>query len=447
VALLLGLLPACGSDDKIELEVFSWWDRTSEAEAFDQVRLLHEASHPDVVVTNRADPDAPDQRARMASRVLSEAPPATFTANIGADLLRWATIDQAGEGPDFPDHSYVKDVSGLLRRTGLLAALPAQLTEALSIGGSEELYGVPINIHRLNVLYYNVERMAPLLEERPDLLTIGALCPPDGRPDLPEGLTIAIGTENDFALFLLTFENVLLAITGPEFYDALFRGESPESVTVPGESYLTDVRRALTCVHELSKRSVRGTWSAMLDSVAADDGAATFTVMGDWANGQLVAQLTSDPPKVKGVPFPGTEKRFVFTSDTFPLPIGAEFEPEVVALLETIASPEAQRLFSSKKGSIPARRDVTGLGRLNDFAVETRRDFFDDDTVIKVLATSGRFPPYYDQAKLWDTLYDLTDVDADPSTIDEALAEFDSQVPLFKKFQDRLGDGPVPPRR
>jgi glucose/mannose transport system substrate-binding protein len=442
--LLLGLLPACGSDDKVELEVYSWWSRPSEAEAFDRVRLLHQATHPEVVVTNRADPLAIDQRQRMDSYVLSRSPPATFTANIGADVLRWATVDRDG---DLPEHSYVQDVSQLLSRTGLLAALPPKLTEALAVGDSPELYAVPINVHRLNLIYYNVAEMERLSAERPgeDLFSLEKLCPVSGPPDLPESLKIAVGPE-DFALVLLAFENVLPALTGPGFYDALFRGESPESVTAPGESYLTDLRRALACVHGLSSHFIRPrepTWWGMLQAIAGERPTAAFTVMGDWANGELATEL--DQGIVRVIPFPGTEDTFVFTSDTFPLPVGADSEPEVVAFLETVASPRAQQIFSSIKGSIPARRDAGGLGKLDVVASASRTDF-EDDSIEKVLATSGRFPPYYRQNDLGEALRELTREDAPKSEIEDALVEFDSQLPLFRKFQDRLRTGSAGPR-
>ncbi len=443
------LLGGCGDDDAVRLEVFSWWNRPSEARAFDAVAALHESTHPSVIVDNRADPMAPDQRERMARLMLSHAPPATFTANIGADLLRWATIDRED---DQPDYSYVKDVSGLLARTGLLSAMPPELRAALSVGDSPELYGVPINVHRLNLLYYNVGVMADLSVERPgvDLLSFETLCPASGAPDLPEGLKIAIGPE-DFALILLTFESVLPAISGPAFYDALFRGEAPESVTMPGESYHADVRRALACVHSLSAHFVRPpsppedpdekppdfAWWTLLEDVAKGD--AAFTVMGDWANGELKAELEAGT--VKAIPFPGTEGTFVFTSDTFPLPIGAASESAVVSLLETIASPPAQERFSAIKGSIPARRDTVG----HLFPTSSRSDF-DDETIQKVLATSGRFPPYYRQADLGKVLRNLTAEGAPESAIDAALVEFDSQEPLLGKFQARLRRGSVPPR-
>jgi glucose/mannose transport system substrate-binding protein len=443
------LLPACSDDDTVRLEVFSWWNRPSEALAFEEVAKLHEKTHPGVIVDNRADPMAVDQRERMARLMLSRAPPATFTANIGADLLRWATIDREDAGLDY---SYVKDVSALLDRTGLWEALPPVLRAELSVGDSPEVYGVPINVHRLNVLYYNAEAVRRLELERPDvdLLLLDTLCPPSGVPDLPAGLKIGIGPEA-FALILLTFESVLPALAGPAFYDALFRGEAPESVSAPGESYHTDVRRALACVHALSAHFVRPppppqdpnvkppdfAWWTLLEDVR--NGNVTFTVMGDWANGELAAELENGD--VKAIPFPGTEGTFVFTSDTFPLPIGAESETAVVALLETIASPPAQEEFSRIKGSIPARRDLGGAA----FSTESRTAF-DDENIQKVLATSGRFPPYYRQADLRDALVALTAEGAPESTIDAALVEFDSQEPLLRRFQNRLRRGSEPPR-
>lgn len=450
----LALLSGCGSDDKTKLEVFSWWSQPSERRAFQAVADLHESNHPDVIVDNRADPRALEQRERMARLMLSGAPPATFTANAGADLLRWATIDR--EGNDF-DYSYVKDVSGLLADTGLLEALRPELRSALAVGDSAELYGVPINVHRLNVLYYNTQVTGALAGDRDplELLSFARLCPESGAPDLPEGLKIAIGSQ-DFALILLTFESVLPAIAGPAFYDALFRGEAPESVTAPGESFHTDVRKALACVHGLSAHFVRPpppdageeppepgeeppefAWWEALQAVA--NGEAAFTVMGDWANGELEKELGNE--SVKAIPFPDSEDTFVFTSDTFPLPIGAESEAAVVALLETIASPPAQQAFSKAKGSIPAWRGTSG----HAFSGTSRSDF-DEETVTKVLATSGRFPPYFQQGDLGRALRAMTAENAPESTIDAALAEFDSQEPLLGRFQDRLRRGSLPPR-
>jgi len=441
-AVVLGIfaLAGCSDEPPVELEVFSWWSQQSEAEAFARVKAIHEEEHPGVIVHNRADPDAVDQRDLMAQLLLAGAPPSTFTANIGADVLRWAVVDTADD--ELPSRSWIHGVTNLLQRTGLLRALPDELEEELRVGDSPELYAVPINIHRLNVLYYNVAEIERLSAERPgvDLLSLDTLCPPTGAPDLPDDMKIAIGTEDGFALILLAFENVLPALAGPAFYEALFEGRAPESVSSPGEGYEVEVRRALGCVQRLApyfaNRSSRPHWYEALDLVR--EGAAAFTVMGDWANGELRAELVAGT--VRAIPFPGTEGTFVFTSDTFPLPIGVDHEAEVVDFLETIASQPAQRAFSSVKGSIPAWEGLGGLGALDPLAEATRADFTHPDTV-RVVATSGRFPPNYQQDTLGIALRAVTAVNADETDIEAALAEFDSQAPLLAAWQARLERG------
>lgn len=444
--LLAVLLSAsCASGPTVELDVYSWWNQRSEQVAFEQVENIHHAAHPDVSVVNRADPNSTGQRERMGQLLLAGAPPATFTANSGSDLLRWAVVDLEGRPEE--GQSWVRGVSDIAERTGLLRALPPELAQALTVGDDAELFAIPINIHRLNVLYYNVQTMQRLAAERPevDLLSFAALCPSSGSSKLPDDLKIAIGTEDDFALVLFALESVLPAQSGPEFYDALFRGNSPASTTTPDAGYLADVEKAFECVQALSRHFVRGTgqlrWFQALNLVRSGD--AAFTVMGDWANGELADELLAGT--VAAIPFPGSEQTFVFTSDTFPLPIGAEHSDAVSALLETIASPPAQRAFSAVKGSLPARSDVHGLGRL-DPIVEQTRAALADPAVKKVLATSGRFPPYYQQENLAATLRAMTAPNATSDDIRRALAEFDAQEPLFTLWQGRLDRGPAPPR-
>jgi glucose/mannose transport system substrate-binding protein len=438
--LALGLAVGCADEPRVELEVYSWWTQLSEAEAFERIRQIHQLEHPDVLVQNRAERNATDQRDQMAGLLLAGSPPATFTANVGADLLRWALVDTQGDV--LPSESRIQDVSSLLRDTGLLAALPEELVNELRVGDSPEMYGVPINLHRLNVLYYNVDHIETHGEGRSvdDLLSFDTLCPATGKPDLPSGLTIAIGTNDDFALILLVFENLLPAIAGPDFYDALFRGEQPESVSSPGESYQADVRKAVQCAQNLAPYFVETgsglSWSGAIELVR--DGDASFTVMGDWASGELVNQLVSGD--VVSMPFPGTENTFVYTSDTFPLPVGVDHEAEVIDLLRTIAGPSAQREFSRVKGSIPAWEGLRGLGELEDIANKTREDF-DNPDIAKVIATSGRFPPYYQQTPLGDALQAALDDMAGAAEIELVIDEFESQRPLLESWQARVRSG------
>ena len=218
-----------------------------------------------------------------------------------------------------------------------------------------------------------------------------------------------------------------------------------------------DVREALECVQYLSQwfrrdddDNPRIGWAEAVNAVkneAAGERAA-FTVMGDWANGLLASDLQTG--NVRSTPFPGTGDVFVYTSDTFPLPIGATPRTEVRALLETIASPEAQLAFSAKKGSFPAR-DGIDLGSLHSWQRETADAF---ESLPKAIATSGLFPPYYPQGDLGNALRAMTawpavagpdgTSDERARLVDEALRLFTDLEPLLDLWQDRLASGPAP---
>ena len=56
------------------------------------------------------------------------------------------------------------------------------------------------------------------------------------------------------------------------------------------------------------------------------------------------------------IPMPGTAGTFVFTTDTFGLPTGADEDTR--KLLKVFGSAEGQKIFNQFKGSISARLDV-----------------------------------------------------------------------------------------
>jgi glucose/mannose transport system substrate-binding protein len=58
------------------------------------------------------------------------------------------------------------------------------------------------------------------------------------------------------------------------------------------------------------------------------------------------------------IPFPGSEKTFVFTSDAFALPADARNKAGAERLMRTIGSPEGQRVIARKKGALSPRADV-----------------------------------------------------------------------------------------
>ncbi|MET0792943.1 MAG: hypothetical protein ABW061_15590, partial [Polyangiaceae bacterium] len=332
--------------------------------------------------------------------------------------------------------SRIADLYALFSRNGLFDALPVPLLEVLQAGPASTPYAVPINIHRLNVIYYNTSSLAAFRARNAgqSFLDRDVLCPPDleKRAVEPLDLKIAVGTEDSFALTLFALESVLPAVAGAQRYDDLFRGH-------PAEDWEESVRHALHCVQYLSRSFLDDRDKGWADALAqVQMGSADFSVMGDWANGELSAAL--DRGDVGAQPFPGSEKIFVFTSDTFPLPVDAPYTASSQALLDTIASKDAQFAFSLEKGSIPARNDVD-ISALGERAARSRADFASAD-VAKVLATSGLFPPYYPD-ELNAELARMTQPGATPDSVEDVISTLRDAQPLLARWQSRVAEGPT----
>jgi hypothetical protein len=258
-----------------------------------------------------------------------------------------------------------------------------------------------------------------------------------------------VGVRDSFTLTLFALENVLPAIagampyddtTGGTLYDELFRGNLEE------RQWRSTVRHALQCVQYLSRSFIDGRDSSWADALnQVEEGEADFSVMGDWANGELKQALESGA--VDAQPFPGSQGTFVFTSDTFPLPVAAPYARESEALLETLSSIEAQLSFSAEKGSIPARADITLAEvqtRLGARAGSTRQDF-DSDDVHKSIATSGLFPPYYPDQDLSAGLRAMTAHGATKARVEDVIAFLRNTLPLLKRWQNRIAEGQQAP--
>jgi len=138
------------------------------------------------------------------------------------------------------------------------------------------------------------------------------------------------------------------------------------------------------------------------------------------------------------MPFPGTEGVYVFTSDTFPLPVGTRHEAETRALLQTFLLPETQLAFSLAKGSIPAIDETMMVSELDTWARESHEQF---RSSTKVLATSGYLPSYFPVADLDRSLALLASKGEDElnRSIDRVIDLLKSTLPLNRRWRTGLG--------
>ena len=349
VALLVG---ACGSAASPsaapsaaapsgDVEVFSWWTGGGEAAGLEAMIKVFGAEYPDVKFINAAVAGGAGTNARavLATRLAANEPPDSFQGHAGQELI--GTYVEAGQ---------IEPLNALFDEIGLKDKLPALLIPLISKG--DDIYSVPVNIHRANVLWYN-----------PKVLSDNGMTPPASWDEFFAAadklkaagvIPLAMG-EQWTAMHL--FETVLLGSLGAEKYSALWAAGadwSSADVTAAIETFKKVLEYTNDDATSLS-------WQDASKLVA--DGKAAMNIMGDWADGYFSGTVEGGNLALKPgtdygwAPPPGTDGVFLFLSDSFTLPKNAPHPENAKAWLTIAGSKEGQEAFNPVKGSICARTD------------------------------------------------------------------------------------------
>jgi glucose/mannose transport system substrate-binding protein len=350
-------MPEEGSMEAVE--VFSWWTGGGEAAGLEAMIEVFGEKYPDIEFMNAAVAGGAGTNARavLATRLQAGDAPDSWQGHAGQELI--GTYVAAGQ---------LEPLNFLYEEQGWLDVMPETLIPQISQDGN--IYSVPVNIHRANVLWanpavleeYGVEMPTTLDEwfEAMDAMQAGGM-------DAP----LSMG-EQWTAMHL--FETVLLASMGPDAYNALWDGSgdwnSPEL-----QQAIADYEKVLSYTNsDASALSWQDAGQIVID------GDAAFNVMGDWQEG-FFRELGAVPGEgYVWAPVPGTAGNFQFLSDSFVLPVGAPHRDAAIAWLTVAGSKEGQDAFNPVKGSIPARSDgdVSLYGEYLQSAME---DWANDNVV------------------------------------------------------------------
>jgi glucose/mannose transport system substrate-binding protein len=146
------------------------------------------------------------------------------------------------------------------------------------------------------------------------------------------------------------FENVLLAVMGPDTYRGLFDG-----TTGWDDATVTEALEIMNRLFDYANPDYLSTsWGDINDRLVSDTGPAMM-IMGDWTHGVLMSMNFAD---YRWTTAPGTDGMYIMLSDSFGLPMNAPNRDNVINFLRVIASVEGQDAFNVVKGSIPARTDT-----------------------------------------------------------------------------------------
>ncbi len=357
VAIVLGfaLVGSAAAQGGGKLEIFSWW-AGDEGPALEALIKLYNQKNPNVEVVNATVTGGAGVAARavLKTRMLGGNPPDSFQVHAGQELTgTWVVANR------------MEPLTELYRSEGWLDKFPKDLIDLITYEG--EIWTVPVNIHRSNVMWYVPAKLQEWGVEVPKTWDeFLAVCPKIKE----RGVTPLAMGENWTAVHL--FENVLLAQLGVQGYRDLFDGKlSWESDAAKAAWTLFD--KILDCTNP---DAASLSWQQANDLVI--EGKAAFYVMGDWAAGYMTTTKGLTPGEGFGyAPAPGTEGVFNMLSDSFGLPKGAPNRENALAWLRTVGSAEGQDTFNPLKGSIPARidADVKNPNLYNSYLQSAAADF------------------------------------------------------------------------
>jgi glucose/mannose transport system substrate-binding protein len=365
-----------------QLEIFSWWTSGSEAAALQTLTDAYSEAFPDVELINAAVSGGAggSVQAVLQSRLAGGSPPDTWQTNAGWVLRKYV------------EPGFVQPVTDLFEDEGWFEVMPEGITDQLTF--NDEIYAVPIGVHRGNTLWFNKK----LLAEHD--ITVDSELSFDQFFEIADQLqaagvpAVCMG-DNVITLSVELFENTLLGTLGPEKYMGLWDGSVP--FDDPGVTEAIETYGRLLDYQNEDHAAL--SWDQSVQKLT--EGGCAFSSQGDWALGELKKAGQEENVDFGWINAPGTDGAFMVVSDSFVIAEGAPHPVNAREWLRVIGSPEVQAAFSPIKGSIPPRTDVS-RDNFSDYQNWSMDSFAADDLVATV-TFGGAAPPEFQQS-----LYDAS---------------------------------------
>lgn len=341
-----------GTGKKGQLIVGSWWTNGGEFAGLNEMFKQYKTANPDVEIVNAATAGGAGTnfKGQLLTQLLGGVAPDTFQLHAGLEVETYSP------------GTLVVPVDDVYTSAGLEKVFPKDLLALLKYKDGH-YYGVPVNIHRANVLWYNKSLFtkagitaAPTTWDEffatADKLKAAGIAP------------VALGGKDGFEL-QHTFETILVGTLGADGYRGLWTGAtkwSDAKVTASLNTFKKYISYANSDHDAL-------TWAAA--HALLIQGKAAMSIMGDWANGEFTAAKFTD---YGWAPSPGSKGVFDALSDSFALPAKSPNKDNAKAWLALAGSKAAQEAFNPAKGSTCARTDCN-LALFNDYLKSAAADW------------------------------------------------------------------------
>ena len=322
-------------------EIIHWWTAGGEEQALNALLegFLGEYGYDEEIIDNNPAPGGAGAAidAEIQTRVIDEDPPSTFQIWPGESLRPYTDADVLADIGDIWDdemqEAYVDDVIELAR--------PA-----------DQLVSVPINIHRMNNMFYNVGVLEDAGIDPAEVTDVDGLL--EGLDALEDAgyVPLAHQTSTEWSTLQL-WESLFIAQHGVEAYNTFLDREM--------DGIAEEIEATLELVVAASEYFSPDASAIAWDEANAQviNGEAAVIHQGDWAAGQYgEAEGFEYETDWDYIPVPGTEEVYQVVIDSFVMPEPNPSPDLTQEFLTYCGSIDAQERFNPIKGSIPPRTDV-----------------------------------------------------------------------------------------
>ncbi|MDW8215771.1 MAG: extracellular solute-binding protein, partial [Roseiflexaceae bacterium] len=128
-----------------KLEIFSWWTNAGEADGLNAMFELYKQQNPGVEIVNATVAGGAGTNAKtvLKTRLQGGQPPDSWQVHAGKELTSYVDAGQ------------MVPLTQFFKEQGFDKVMPPKLLEQITYNG--EIWSVPVNIHRSNVLWYNIK--------------------------------------------------------------------------------------------------------------------------------------------------------------------------------------------------------------------------------------------------------------------------------------------------
>lgn len=339
------------NDSDEAIEVLHWWTSQSEQAAVNHLKVRLQSQDINWIDAAIAGGAGDGAMAVLKTKIITGTAPDAAQI-IGPDIKNWASLgflnhlDVVGLVQDWPQRLY-PTVDELVRHEGRYVA-------------------APFGIHRINWLWVNSKILNAIDETPPenwdDFFKIAEKLKEIGIIPLAHG--------NEPWQNVTLFENIVLSLGGPEFYNDVFI--NLDSKAIESRTFMASLnllrKLKLTMDDNINGRSWTQASSLLTNNQAA------MQIMGDWAKAEF--NQINDQNNITCVPVPQTKNLHLYSIDTMVMFNNEQKTASAnqFTLADIITSPSFQQDYNLAKGSIPAIIDVN-LQAFDDCARSSQKDF------------------------------------------------------------------------